>query len=113
MRPAEGAARAVGEIISADLLDGLAIGFFRSTGDGRIPAANRAFREIFGFPDDRTLLGGAAVSLYADPDDRRRAVLQLERDGTIHGFEARLRRFDGSLFWGKFSSRVLRDSAGR
>jgi PAS domain S-box-containing protein len=67
--------------------------------------ANARACESFGL---RAGDGAAAVhAVYVDPADRRALVDQLERIGRIDGFEAQLRRADGSTIWALLSAREI------
>jgi PAS domain S-box-containing protein len=73
--------------------------------DGRIIYCSPAQLEIFGlkdFPEDMK-----AFDLYADQADRDRFIAELKRSGRIDGFEARMKRGDGSEFWAAISARAL------
>ena len=46
----------------------------------------------------------AASEFYADPDDRRRIVELIMRQGFVGDFESRMRRTDGQEFWAMLSA---------
>jgi len=95
------------------LFDGIPIGLYRSTPDGRILDANPALVSILGYPDRASLLAANATELYVDPQARTRWQALMEREGTAQGFEARLRRYDGTVIWVRDSARAVRDVEGR
>ena len=45
--------------------------------------------------------------LYADPDERARVVEKIRREGALNGYEVRLRRGAGTVFWGSFHSKLI------
>jgi PAS domain S-box-containing protein len=94
------------------LFENVPLGLFRTAPDGRILDANPALWQLFGCPDRETVLARNAIDSYADPADRDRFRALLERDGARR-FEARLKRMDGSLWWGELSARAVRDSKGQ
>jgi two-component system NtrC family sensor kinase len=52
--------------------------------------------------------GAAAVrAAYVEPADRQALVDQLGRNGRVDGFEARMRRADGSTIWALISAREI------
>jgi PAS domain S-box-containing protein len=78
--------------------------------DDVILYANQAFSTFTGLPPAQ-LLGQRAISFYADPADRERVVQGVRQQGELHGFEVRMRRADGSVFWVSLSIRRLKFNA--
>ncbi len=95
------------------MVDQVPVGLFRSTLEGKILEANPAFVHMLGYPDQATLLATSAASLYVDPEDRRRWITLLQRDGAVAAFESTLRRFDGLPIVVRESARLVCDAAGR
>ncbi len=90
-------------------------GFFRSSLDGTLIAANPAMAKLFGFDSVDRLLGDSGIhlqSVYVDPLERERMVARLQRDGYVSEFEAEYRRSDGTRGWFSANIRGQRDSAG-
>jgi PAS domain S-box-containing protein len=77
------------------LSDGVPVGLYRSTRDGRILEANDTFVELLAYPDRGALLASGAASLYVDADDRERLFAIVESRGHARHYETRLRRHDG------------------
>jgi diguanylate cyclase (GGDEF)-like protein/PAS domain S-box-containing protein len=83
-------------------------GIYRTTADGRLLAANRSFARMLGFEDvDQTLSAIADVSrdLWEDPDQRTAFLEELEKHGSIEGYECRLKGRDGARIWASVNSR--------
>jgi diguanylate cyclase (GGDEF)-like protein/PAS domain S-box-containing protein len=96
------------------LFEGVPVGLYRTTPAGQMLDANSALVRILSFPSLEALLETGVADLYADPEDRRRWQLAMESAGSItQSFEARLRRFDGTLIWARFSVRAVRDPNGQ
>jgi diguanylate cyclase (GGDEF)-like protein/PAS domain S-box-containing protein len=72
-------------------------GIYISSTDGRILDANPAFLEMVGVGSLDELANVRAQELVADPDQRRRELELLERDGTVREFELLIRRVDGEM----------------
>ncbi len=89
------------------LFDGVPVGLYRATADGEILDANPALVRMFGYPDRQSLLSINAADLYADPADRQRWQLRLKEEDLIRDYEVRLRRYDGSIMWGRDTARVV------
>jgi PAS domain S-box-containing protein/putative nucleotidyltransferase with HDIG domain len=95
------------------LFEGVPVGLYRTTLDGKILDTNPAFLNILGFPDRTTLASKGSDSLYIDPEVRQRWVALLERHGVVTDFEIQLRRHDGTPIWVRANARVVRDGAGQ
>jgi diguanylate cyclase (GGDEF)-like protein/PAS domain S-box-containing protein len=72
-------------------------GIYISSTDGRILDANPAFLEMVGVGSLDELANVRAQALVVDPEQRRRELELLERDGTVREFELLIRRTDGEL----------------
>jgi len=95
------------------LFDAVPVGLYRTASDRRIANANPAMAQMLGFATVEALIGSDAVELYVEPEVRREWVRRLETEGLVQGFEARLRRQDGSALWALESARATLDDAGR
>lgn len=95
------------------LFDGVPVGLYRSTPAGRFLDVNQAMVHMLGYSEREDLLGLRTTNLYADPDDRDRWRLMIEREGIVRDFEARIRREDGSVIWVNDTARVVKDEDGR
>ena len=84
--------------------NGLPVGLYRCTPDGRFLDVNAALVELLGYPDRDALLAVPCGDLYVRPADRRRWNEILRANGAVRDFETQMRRRDGSLVW-------VRDSA--
>lgn len=83
-------------------------GIYRTTADGRLLAANRSFARMLGFDDvDHALSAITEVSrdLWEDPDQRTAFLVELEKHGSIEGYECRLKGRDGARIWASVNSR--------
>ena len=94
------------------LFEGVPVGLYRTTPEGRFLHVNPAMVQILGYPDRETLLRTNAAALYVDIADRRGWQEVVEREGVVEK-ELRLRRFDGTAVWVADRSRVIRDARDR
>ncbi len=101
------------EVRYRKLFDGVPVGLYRATLDGQILDANPALVRMFGYPDRQTLITLNARELYIDPADRARWQERLVAETTVRDFEVRLRRYDGSIFWGRNSARMVLGAEGQ
>lgn len=95
-----------------DLFDGVPIGLYRSTPDGKFLNANPALVRLLGYPDPASLLAISATEIYVDPQERRRWQALVEREGAVRDFRAAMRRTDGTVMWTEDNAHAVRDSDG-
>ncbi|HVO82930.1 MAG TPA: PAS domain S-box protein [Syntrophobacteria bacterium] len=81
------------------LFEGLPVGLYRTTPAGEIVDANEALVQMLGHADRDSLLAGHVTDLYVDPEARRRWQALMAAEGVVLGFEAQLRRRDGTIVW--------------
>ncbi|HZB03013.1 MAG TPA: PAS domain S-box protein [Actinomycetota bacterium] len=94
------------------LFQRIPVALYRSTLNGAALAVNPAMVEMLRYPDAETLLRQPVEDHYVDSQDRRSFIEALERDGRVVGFEARLRRRDGTFMWTRDSARAVKDEDG-
>ncbi|MBD1844542.1 AAA family ATPase, partial [Cyanobacteria bacterium FACHB-63] len=82
------------------------VGIYRTRiGDGLILDANQRFANLYGFDSPEEIIGiEHTAGYYVNPSDRQQFLELLKRDGEVRSFEAQLRKRDGTVFWGLFSS---------
>jgi PAS domain S-box-containing protein len=95
------------------LFEGVPVGLYRSSPDGRILEANPALATMLGLPDVAALQATSVIELYVDAEDRRRWQEAVEREGTVRRFLFRLRRHDGVVIWAENTARSVRDAKGK
>lgn len=82
------------------------VGIFRNRiCDGLILDANQRFANLYGFDSPEEMIGlESTTSHYVNLSDRQQAVEVLKRDGEVRSYEVQMRKRDGTVFWGLFSS---------
>jgi PAS domain S-box-containing protein len=82
------------------------VGIFRNRiCDGLILDANQRFANLYGFDSPEEMIGlESTTDHYVNPSDRQHAVELLKRDGEVRSYEVQMRKRDGTVFWGLFSS---------
>jgi PAS domain S-box-containing protein len=92
-------------------------GIYQTTPEGRYRTVNPAFARMFGYesPEEMmTAVTNIGEQLYVDPTDRQRLITALnESDGSVWGFEAQLKRKDGSRFWISINAHLLQEGLGQ
>nr|MDZ8039034.1 PAS domain S-box protein [Nostoc sp. CreGUA01] len=82
------------------------VGIYRTrTDDGLILNANQRFADLFGFDSPQEIIGIEHTTGYwVNPSDRQQGIEVMKRDGEVRSYEAQMRKRDGTVFWGLFSS---------
>jgi len=73
--------------------------------DAKILWANRAAAELTDLEPDQ-LIGRAAVDFYAEPEDRKHILAELQRSGDVVAYQVRQRSASGHLRWLSVTARV-------
>ncbi|HEX2153165.1 MAG TPA: PAS domain-containing sensor histidine kinase [Acidimicrobiia bacterium] len=92
-----------------DLFYRLPVALYRTSADGEVLAANAATAELLGYgsPDELLARDHAAEFAHADPGKREEWRRQIEANGIVHDFQARLRREDSSIVWVRDTARAV------
>ncbi len=88
-----------GDLRYRALFDRIPVGLYITAPDGTLLDANTELSRMLGYPDKESLLARSVSEFYAHPEDRRRELDILERDGGVQRFETQLRKLDGTLIW--------------
>lgn len=75
-----------------------------------IVRCNRRCADIFGYPDEHALVGVGSEQLHPSRGDLRslgREAYTTLSAGHAYRTQRRLRRKDGSLFWGELTGRLI------
>ncbi|MBD2040065.1 EAL and GGDEF domain-containing protein [Microcoleus sp. FACHB-672] len=65
---------------------------------GTILDSNELFCQIIGISRQQ-LIGRSKTDFYYDPSDRQILLEALKRDGSVHNYEVRFKKADGTPFW--------------
>lgn len=95
------------------LFEGVPVGLFRTTPEGRLLDANRILVRLRGCADREELLATPPAELYVNPKDRDRFVARMKKDGMVRNFEIRMRRADGEIRWVEINAIVVPGPDGR
>ncbi len=99
--------------VNRDPFDGLPIGLYRTSPDGRLLYANQALVEMMKYPDLETMKKDSVTSQYTHESDRERWREILERDGVVTNFENLNRCYDGTPIWVRDNARAVRGPDGK
>jgi len=98
------------------LFDNSIMGISLAHPGGKFIRMNKAYAEMYGYPDPSTMLRELAQGskiLYANPDDRKKVLKILGESGFMAPTEFELNRRNGEKFWALVSARQVKDSDGK
>jgi len=100
---------------TASILDNLNTAVFRTNleGSASIIDVNPAFIKMFGYKDKTEIESISLVEFYLNPADRIEMWNELKSSGNIRNRELIFKRKDGSVFTGRVSSVLVKDSEGK
>jgi PAS domain S-box-containing protein len=90
-------------------------GFYQSTEDGDLLAANDALARMLGYESAGQLLEqpvGLAKHVHVDPSRRESFAREMLAKGVVTAFDMRLRRRDGAVIWVAANARAVSDGNG-
>ena len=74
--------------------------------DGKFLYVNSAYEKAFGYDHDE-LIGRTTPDIYWDIEDRKRILELLKKTGNKADYDVRLKKKDGTMFWGMSSVRPV------
>ncbi len=95
------------------LFEGVPIGLYITTPEGRFLDANPALCQMLGYPDKTTLQEMSVQDLYVNAADRKQQCALLERMLQVHNYEAQLKRSNGETIWVHDTCHAIRDASGK
>ena len=94
------------------LFEGVPMGLYRTTPEGRTLDVNPELVYMLGYPDRKSLLAINAKDIYVDPKDRKRWQTIMDIDGIVSHLEYRMKRYNGDIIWVEDTARVVIDDKG-
>ncbi len=95
------------------ILRSLQDAYFQIDLEGHITMVNPAAVAIFGYPSMEAMLGMPGARLYANPQDREKMLVELQKTGAIRDWSCQAIRQDGTVFWVSANIRFAREEDGR
>ncbi|MFP4641329.1 MAG: PAS domain S-box protein [Dehalococcoidia bacterium] len=92
----------------------LNVGVFRRAPglEGGLIEANPAYAHLYGYESEEELHDVPLPDLFENPKDAREYIEQLMNEGSVKGKEERLKKKDGTPFWGRITAVLIRDESG-
>jgi PAS domain S-box-containing protein len=95
------------------LFEGVPVGLYRTTPEGKILDLNPTMVQMLGHPDRDSVLGKNAAEFYLDKKDRDRFTAILAQEKVLRNFEFQLKRADGKVIWAQDNVHAVFDSKGQ
>jgi len=95
------------------LFEGVPVGLYRTSPDGRILDLNPTMVQMLGFEEKQSVLGRFALDFYLDPKDGERSAALLAQNRVLRNFEFQVKRIDGRVIWVQDNAHAVVDSKGR
>jgi PAS domain S-box-containing protein len=74
---------------------------------------NQAGAEMFGYKSPEEIVGTKVKNIYVNPDDRKKLVEKLEKDGIRRNFEGFCKKKNGEQFYIERTSNMIRNEEGK
>lgn len=95
-----------------NLADNAPIGITLSSFAGAIIDVNKALLEMYGYASKEEFNNVPVSARFYDLNDRIRWLKLVREQGKVDGFEVRLKRKDGTLFWASFNTLPQAEQSG-
>ncbi len=95
------------------LFQSLPIGVMLVAAHGRLIDINPRMVEMLGYPDRESLLTAEPIRLFENDKVQKDFHRKLHQQKALEGFEARLRRKDGTLLWCRLFAHPIAGSDGK
>src|SRR3990167_463947 len=97
------------------LFDSLKEGVYQSEPevDGVFTWINQAGAEILGYKSPEEVIGLKVKDIYVNPDERKKVVEKLNKEGLLKNFTSFCKRKDGEQFYMERTSNLITDDKGK
>ena len=98
------------------LFENSIIGISQAYGGGKTLKVNKAYLELYGYPDSETFLnevGSNTSMLFSNPEDRIRVLSILNKSDFMAPTEFELNKRNGEKIWALVGAKQVRDTSGK
>ncbi|NDV28196.1 PAS domain S-box protein [Desulfovibrio sp. JC010] len=103
------------ELKYRSIFDNAQEGIYQTSVDGRVLAVNDAFAHMFGYDSPEEVLqvlDSVSKKLYLNESDRNVLLTAMQNEGTLTGFEVKMKRKDGEVVWITMNARKTKAQDG-
>lgn len=103
-----------GEELSRKMIQNIPVGLYRCTpgAKGKYIMVNPSLQRMYGYDSQEELLNISISDHYWDEVERKAVSDKLIRQGQINNEEVKLKKKDGSFFWGAVTAKAVKDDFG-
>ena len=94
------------------LVDSIPDILYRTDMQGNITFISRSVYKLTGYTQEEATGMKMAEEVYDDPAQRKSLLIKLMKNEFVDNFETRLKRKDGSIWWGSTNAHLLKASDG-
>jgi PAS domain S-box-containing protein len=97
------------------LFENSIMGISQTYPDGRYKRINKAYAEMYGYPDTSTMMKevSTGAKFFSNPEDRKKVLEILDKTGYMPPTEFELNRRSGEKFWAVVSAKKVMDNDGK
>ncbi|MBN2279829.1 MAG: PAS domain S-box protein [Candidatus Marinimicrobia bacterium] len=85
---------------------------YKTDKHGIITYASPSVEKVIGYTSEEVVGKNLAMDLYVNPEERTLLINRLNKFGSVQGFEARLKKRDGSVMWIASDAHIMLDEKG-
>jgi PAS domain S-box-containing protein len=97
------------------LFENSIMGISQTYPDGRYKRINKAYAEMYGYPDTSTMMKevSTGAKFFSNPEDRKKVLEILDKTGYMPPTEFELNRRNDEKFWAVVSAKKVMDNDGK
>lgn len=95
------------------LFEGIPVGLYRTSPDGKFLDLNPAMARMLGCKNKESVVGRFVGDFNVDLRDQERSFAIMAKDGVLQDFEFQLKRDDGTVIWVRDNARAVRNKRRR
>ena len=97
------------------LFENSIMGISQAHPGGKFIRINKAYAEMYGYPDTAAMMKelSSSAKLFSNPDDRKRVIEILDKNGYMPPTEFELNKRNGEKFWALVSAKQVKNDVGK
>ena len=86
--------------------------YSRTDKNQKLIFANPSFLKLFGYDNLESVIGKSILEFYYNPDDRKKLIKELEKNGQVNNYPLKLKHKDGTAIYVETNSKTILDKQG-